>query len=66
MREVEKPTSGLKRAPMYGKDRQSEAKQEKVRQGRMHAYSEVGMQQLWACAKGEAKLMDECNFKFFA
>lgn len=55
-----------RKAPVYGKDRQSEAKPEKVRQGRMHACSEVGMQQLWACAKGETKFMDVCNFKFFA
>ena len=55
-----------RKAPVYGEDRQSEAKQEKVRHGRMHAYSEVGMEQLWVCAKGEAKLTDECNFKFFA
>lgn len=55
-----------RKAPVYGEDRQSEVKQEKVRQGRMHAYSEVGVEQLWVCAKGEAKLTDECNFKFFA
>ena len=57
-------TAGRK-APVYGEDRQREAKPE-VRQGRMRAYSEVSMQQLWACAKGETTFRDACNFKFFA
>lgn len=52
--------------PGYGENMQREMEQQKVRQGRMHDYSGVGTEQLRICAKGEAKLMDECNFKFFA
>lgn len=62
---MEKPTSLLE-DPVYGENMQSIVRQQNVRQGRVHNYSGMRMEQLWVCTNGKARLMGECNFKFFA
>lgn len=50
----------------YGENIQSVVEKQKARRWRVSNYSGMGMEQLWVCAKGKAKLMDKCNFKFFS
>lgn len=50
----------------YGENMQSVVEKQKVRRWRVSNYSGMGMEQLWVCTKGKAKLMDKCNFKFFS
>lgn len=52
--------------PVYGENMQSVLGKQKARRWRVNNYSGMGMEQLWVCAKRKAKLIDKCNFKFFA
>lgn len=50
---------------MCGENMQREVEQQKLSK-RGCVIIREWEQQLWGCAKEEAKLTDKCNFKFFA